>query len=184
MSAHDNYRSTHTVREFRNKFTLIIGEVKTGKTVYMGEILVRFLEGGETDLTVIDMAPESTKGIGGKMDTSGIHAVRYYTAQILAPRLVGSSVSEILILAQRNAKLIEDLFLEYVKNLSKVLFINDISIYLQAGDLTKLLTFLHCTPTVIMNGYCGTSLGGGKLGERERNNMRVLQESCDRVIRL
>ena len=77
MSVHDNYRSTHTVREFRNKFTLIIGEVKTGKTVCMGEILMRFLEGGETDLTVIDMAPESTKGIGGKMDISGIHAVRY-----------------------------------------------------------------------------------------------------------
>ena len=93
-------------------------------------------------------------------------------------------MGEILILAQRNAKLIENLFLECVKNPSKVLFINDISIYLQAGDLKTLLTFLHYTPTVIMNGYYGTSLGGGELGERERNNMKTLQKSCDRVIRL
>ena len=77
MSAQNEFRPINGIQEFRNKRTLIIGEVKTGKTVCMGEILMRFLEGGETDLTVIDMAPESTKGIGGKMDISGIHAVRY-----------------------------------------------------------------------------------------------------------
>ena len=30
------------------------------------------------------------------------------------------------------------------------------------------------TPPVIMNGYYGSSLGGGKLGRQERQNMRAL----------
>jgi hypothetical protein len=63
-----------------------------------------------------------------------------------------------------------------------VLIINDVSIYLQAGELDKLLSLLNSTPTVIMNGYFGRSLGGGRLGERERENMKALQEKCDKVI--
>jgi len=172
------------VQEFRNNKTIIIGEVNTGKTAYLGEILDRFLEEGETDITVIDMAPESVKGIGGKMIKAGIYAIRYFTAQIVAPRLTGKTDQEVKMLAEHNAKLIDDIFVEYLKNPSKVLFINDISLYLQAGDLNKLLSLLSSTPTVIMNGYYGFSLGGGKLGKRERKNMNALQKRCNNVIRV
>jgi len=65
----------------------------------------------------------------------------------------------------------------------KVLFINDVSIYLQAGDLKSLLTYLSSIPVVIMNGYYGSSLGGGSLGERERRNMEELQKKCTRVVK-
>lgn len=158
--------------------------MNTEKTAYLAEILTRFLEEGETNLTVIDMAPESIKGIGGKMSRDGINSLRYYTARIVAPRLVGRTVDEVEMLAKENARLIDGIFIEYLKNPSKVLFINDISLYLQAGDLDKLLSFLSATPTVIMNGYYGSSLGGGKLGRRERQNMKVLQKRCDRVIKV
>ena len=172
------------MQEFRNKKTIIIGEVNTGKTAYLGKILSRFLEEGETDLTVIDMAPESVKGIGGKMGTGGIKSISYYTAQIVAPRLVGRTMNEVERLAENNAKLIDDILLEYVKNPSKVLFINDISLYLQAGNLNKLFSFLYSTPTVIMNGYYGSSLGGGKFGKRERKSMKALLKRCNNVIRV
>ena len=171
------------VHEFKNRKTIIIGEVNTGKTVYLCEILNRFLDEGEKEIALIDMAPESIKGIGGKIDHEKIDAIKYYTAQIVAPRLTGKTLEEVETFAQHNAKLIDEIFIEYLKNPSKVLFMNDVSIYLQAGDLNKLLSLLHSTPTVIMNGYYGFSLGGGKLGERERENMETLQRRCDRVIK-
>ncbi len=171
------------VEEFRNKKTIIIGEVNTGKTLYLCEILNRFLDEDEKEISLIDMAPESIKGIGGKIDHEKIDAIKYYTAQIVAPRLTGKTVEEVETFAQHNAKLIDELFVEYLNNPSKVLFINDVSIYLQAGNLIGLLSLLHSTPTVIMNGYYGSSLGGGKLGERERENMKALQSRCDRVIK-
>lgn len=156
------------VDEFRNKKSIIVGEVNTGKTLYLCEILNRFLDEDEKKISLIDMAPESIKGIGGKIEHEQMDALRYYTTQIVAPRLTGKTVEEVETFAQHNAKLIDELFVEYLNNPSKVLFINDVSIYLQAGDLNELLTLLHSTPTVIMNGYFGSSLGGGKLGERER----------------
>lgn len=172
------------MQKFRNKKTIIIGEVNTGKTAYLGEILNGFLEEGETDITVIDMAPESVKGIGGKMSKREIYAIRYFTAQIVAPRLIGKTDQEVEMLATHNAKLINDIFVAYLKNPTKVLFINDVSLYLQAGDLNKLLSLLNSTSTVIMNGYYGFSLGGGKLGKRERENMIALQKRCNNVIRV
>lgn len=171
------------VHEFKNRKTIIVGEVNTGKTVYLCEILSRFLDEGEKEIALIDMAPESVEGIGGKIDHEKTDAIKYYTAQIVAPRLTGKTVEEVETLAEHNAKLIDEIFVEYLNNPCKVLFMNDVSIYLQAGDLNELLSLLHSTPTVIMNGYYGFSLGGGKLGERERENMKALQSICDRVIK-
>ena len=129
------------------------------------------------------MAPESVKGIGGKLKIEGHESIRYLTAPIVAPRLSGKTPQEVQTLALENARVIDDIFVTYLKNPSKILFINDVSIYLQAGDLEKLLTYISSTPTVIMNGYFGSSLGGGALGQRERKNMEELQKRCDRVIK-
>ena len=170
------------MEEFKNKKTIIVGDVNTGKTTYLLEILDGFIDLGEKDLTVIDMAPESVKGIGGKMSGAESKEIRYFTTKIIAPRLTGKTVGEVEKLARQNVKMIDDIIFNYRKNPGNVLFINDISIYLQAGDLHKLLLLLHSTPTVIMNGYYGIRLGGGELGKRERDNMEALQERCDRVI--
>ena len=130
------------------------------------------------------MAPETTRGIGGKMDLRKRNSIRYLTAKIVAPRLMGGSQEEVEALAEQNALLIDHVISQYLKNASKVLFINDVSIYLQAGNLDRLLLLINSTPTVIINGYFGHSLGGGRLGERERKAMKALQERCDKVINL
>lgn len=171
------------IEEFKNKKTIILGEVNTGKTSFLLDILRGFLKEGEKEIALIDMAPESMKGIGGKINQEKIDAIRYYTAQIVAPRLTGKTTDEVEKFARHNANLIHEIFVEYLKNPTRVLFINDVSIYLQAGDLNELLSLLQSTPTVIMNGYYGSSLGGGELGERERENMKALQNRCDRVIK-
>ena len=172
----------NSIQEFFGKKSLIVGEVNTGKTSYTAKILQRFFDEGILNPTIIDMAPRSTKGIGGKMKIDSRHSGKYVTTEIVAPRLVGKSVDETRMLAERNAGLIDEVFAVYLKKPGEVLFINDISIYLQAGDLDKLLAYLQTTPTVVMNGYYGASLGGGELGKRERKQMKRLQECCDRVI--
>lgn len=174
----------YTPEGFIGKKTIIVGEVNTGKTAYLNNILEEFRKAGQKDLTIIDMAPESVKGIGGKMYPGEPGSGRYLSAPIVPPRLTGESEKEVKLLAEQNAVLIDQLFSQYLNNPSKALFINDVSIYLQAGGLDKLLLLLDSTPTVIMNGYLGHSLGGGELGERERRNMTALQERCDRVISL
>ena len=184
MPSQTKHERRMSVREFKNKKTIIVGEVNTGKTAYLSEIINEFIKEGEKDITLIDMAPEETNGIGGKMNLEGDDIIRYYTAQIVAPRLTGRSTDEVEALAKQNAELIESVFFKYKKNPGKVLFVNDISLYIQTGDLRKLLSWLNSTPTVIMNGYYGSSLGGGELGGRERENMQSLIKRCDRVIQI
>ena len=171
------------VNEFRDKKTIIIGDVNTGKTALLLEILRSFYEEGTKAVTVIDMAPVSLRGIGGKIQTEGMHHVRYMTTKIVPPRLTGKTPEEIDTYAEQNARSIEVIFNEYIKDPGDTLFINDVSIYLQAGDPGRMILWLDSTPTVIMNGYYGTTLGGGSFGERERQNMDALIEQCDRVIR-
>jgi len=172
------------IRGFINKKTLIVGEVNTGKTAYLNNILEKLLKEGHTDLSIIDMAPETIGDIGGKMSLGKLTFIRYLTAEIVAPRLTGGSQEEVEALAKENAWSIDAILLQYLNDPSKVLLINDVSIYLQAGDLDRLLSLLNSTSTVVMNGYFGYGLGGGKLGERERRKMKALQEKCDRVINL
>ena len=171
------------MKSFMNKKTLIIGEVNTGKSAHLCKLIEEFIRAGENDLTVIDMAPEKVKGIGGKLNIEGHESIRYFTAPIMAPRLTGKTPQEVQALAEENARVIDEIFIIYLKKPSEILFINDVSIYLQAGDLEKLQTYISSTPTVIMNGYFGSTLGGGTLGERERRNMEELRKRCDRVIK-
>lgn len=174
----------NSIKKFINKKTIIVGEVNSGKTVYLKDILGKFLEEGYTDLVVIDMAPENIRGVGGKINLGKHNLIRYLTAGIVAPRLVGGAQGEIVAFAKKNALMIDQIFSRCLRNPSNVLFINDVSIYLQAGNLDRLLSFLNTIPTVIMNGYFGYSLGGGEFGMRERHEMKKLQEKCDRVINL
>jgi len=169
---------------FLNKKVLIIGEVGSGKTAYTRKILKKILESVAVSVAVIDMAPEAKGVIGGKINMSGLEGAHYYTTTVHPPRLMGKSPHEVQLLASENAARIEKLFDIYRKDPARTLCINDISLYLQAGDLEKLWTIIEMSSTTVMNGYYGTTLGGGELGDRERRNMEKLCDRCDAVLRL
>ncbi len=176
--------SVMRIDNLRGKKTLIIGEINTGKTTLTKRILELFLAAGEEDIAIIDMAPERIKNVGGKMRVGYSTPVRYYTTRIVPPRLTGKSDEEVERLARENATLLDGIMETYLKNPARLLIINDVSIYLQAGKLETLLELINSTPTVVMNGYYGNSLGGGKLGERERQKMKFLQGLIDHIILL
>lgn len=166
-----------TYTDLESYRTLILGEVGTGKT----KLTQKLLNEAETlhnDIAVIDMAPVYRKGIGGKLIPADTTA--YYTADIVTPRLTGKTAKETEQLAVLNKNRIEDLFNQYVPK--PVLFMNDVSIYLQRGTVSMLLSVLSSSKTCIMNGYFGTSLGEDMFSLKEKRQMIKLQTHCDKLI--
>lgn len=154
---------------------LIVGEVNTGKT-QLTQNLLDEAESLEKAITVIDMAPERKEGVGGRLKTKS----DYYTTHIETPRLTGKTIKEIISLAEGNKERIEALFEKII--LKDVLFINDVSLYLQRGDVARIVSLLEAVQTSILNGYFGTSLGEDPFSMEERKKMIELQEHCDRII--
>ncbi|MBU7014004.1 MAG: ATP-binding protein [Theionarchaea archaeon] len=165
--------------DLENKKTLITGEVHTGKT-YLTQTLLQEAESLTRDIAVIDMAPEPTKGVGGKLHPTSSET-EYYTTEILTPRLSGKTAQEVIQLAETNKERIDVLFQNYIPR--AILFINDVSIYLQRGSVRTVLHTISSSRTVIMNGYLGTSLGEDPFSQKERESMLNLQKSCDILIR-
>ncbi len=178
--------------DFLHRFTLIIGEVNTGKTTLTQKILDALSSKGGARIAVVDLAPHiissdlkgRTAGIGGTLRATEDNRLNYYHCPVHAPRLQGKDEFEALRLADENARLIEFLFEKALEGKVDALFVNDCSLYLQAGESEKLIRWIGSAGTAIVNGYYGEALGTGILSTRERAGMDDLIEHCDHLIRL
>lgn len=107
--------------------------------------------------------------------------------EVWPPRLKAKNPGELISLAERNCEGIEALLVRYSEEPSEVLFVNDVSIYLQAGDLETLWGALSKAGTLVVNSYLGERLNddqGTGISTRERNEVLALAERMDMVIRL
>ena len=163
--------------ELEHHRCLILGEPNTGKTQVTQTLLDEAEDLGRS-IAVIDMAPERKGDIGGKLVCHNDHG--YYTADIVTPRLSGRTEKEIIELAELNKRRIDSIFEKYRPK--QVLFINDVSIYLQRGEVKKIVDIMSLSETCIMNGYFGVSLGNDPLSTEERRKMTELQKFCDRIM--
>jgi hypothetical protein len=127
------------------------------------------------------MAPEipekiaverNMRGIGGKL-TPPCEAA-YLASSLLPPRLTAKSAEEAFLIAAENARKIDCLLEEFRAGGRDILFINDVSMYLQAGSTDELLRRIEPAGTVVANGYYGGKLGGGALSARETEEMKKL----------
>ena len=157
---------------------LILGELNCGKTTLTQELLNEALALGRS-VAVIDMAPERSKGVGGKLVCKS-STCDYYTTDIVTPRLSGKTEEEIIELAELNKERIDLIFAEYKPK--NTLFINDVSLYLQRGSVDVIGSILKLSCTSIMNGYFGASLGEDPFSTEEMRKMVELQRLCDRII--
>ena len=165
---------------------LVIGEVNTGKTTlckrWLEELCQRAL--GKR-IALIDMAPtiphalavqKGIAGAGGELRPPANSGVLDLRAHLEPPRLSSSSESEAQEKAQRNAQIIDSLIAQLPPE-RDILFINDITLYLQtrsAANLINAAAFDRKT-TLIVNGYQGERLGGGELTRHETAEMTELQ---------
>ena len=180
--------------ELLGKRTLILGDINTGKTTLTQRILEAMCgQGLGTKIAIIDMAPEiptdvlvarGLQGVGGKLLPSGENDVLYIGASLKPPRLRSVTEEEAMGIARENVAKIEGLFQDFERGGRDILFMNDISLYLQAGTTEVLLNWFRRAKTVIANGYYGESLGSGVLSRREKEQMGRLKQYFDEVIEL
>lgn len=183
---------------FKGCFTLIVGDINSGKTRLSKRILEGFLDCREGDVIIVDLAPyilrydlarkRDLSGVGGALEAPPDHVnrgnVRRFSAGLVPPRLRAKTQEEALFYAGQNALIIEGMFRRAFEGRVEILFVNDCSMYLQAGDPSRLLEWIRAAKTAVVNGYYGTRLGGGPVSEREREGMDHLMANCDRLIRL
>jgi len=171
------------IDQYLNKMTLIVGDTNSGKTVRTERILKLFLvKGFAGEIAILDLAPDPIRGIGGKMQPPPDHLLFYLTAHIYAPRLMGADENHTEELARTNAEKIEQLFSKFEHLKKKILFVNDASLYLQAGDPDRFMTMLRAASTQIINAYCGKTFADSHLTRRERKRIEDLMKQCDRII--
>ena len=184
-----------SVNEILGRKVLIAGDVGTGKTALTVQIFEKLIDLGlENDITIIDMAPKtffiSGKRVGGKLDeyTDLVKKVKYLAPSVVyAPRLTSKSSQELLHLVKENVKNLDPLIDEYIRNPTKILIINDLSIYFHAGDLSKILQCLSKAETFLANSYYGKTLKNDfntGVSYRERNLVKKMMRYMDRVIML
>lgn len=178
------------VSELLGKKTLIIGDVGSGKTILTARILDELVELGlGKEITVIDLGPEKL-GVGRRLChySKRIGEIRLLEPKRLrAPRLEGKTVDEVIMFAEHNRKAIEPLFDSFLKNPTPILLINDLSIYLQAGRLEKVLSLMNGSKTFIANSYYGKRLSddkGSGITGREIEAVEAIMRRVDKVIHL
>lgn len=175
---------------------LIIGDVGAGKTALTARLVEEAaLQLGPDKVTVIDMAPERKrfKGfvIGGGIDIPlkkypNLHLLKP-SEKLHAPRIEERTADRVLQLAVSNAAIIEKLLHQYVHDPTPVLFMNDVSIYLQAGNLNRLTETIILADTFVGNAYSGTVLEDDNrsgLSQRERASLDSLKTIMDKVLAL
>ena len=171
--------------------TLIVGEAGTGKSHLLARILEIMVEAlGPEEITVIDMAPFRFSGIGGKLRelTESVRRVRYLTDDRIAPpRLAGRNATEVLRLAERNASLIRSLLLEFIKRPTRILLVNDLTIYLHEGDHSLLEEVIEAAETFVATCYEGERLSddkGSGITAIEMTRLGELKGRVDNVLSL
>lgn len=171
-------------KDVLGKRILITGDVNTGKTTLARNIMNGLCRRGfSSRIVIIDMAPEIPEeiviqkgitGVGGKLTADQWQDVIYLTTILRPPRLTSKTEEEALVKARENRERIDDLLSRFQQAGKDILFINDVSMYLQAGNAQELLQWIQKTPTVIANGYYGHKLGTGALSAKEATEMEIL----------
>ena len=174
-----------TTTEYEGQRTLIIGDVNTGKTRLTENVLARWVaQNRSQEIAVLDLAPETQESIGGRIHLpTGFQGVVLATP-IVPPRLSGRDEDEADTLAQANATAIETLLRDVRLANCSILVINDVTLYLQAGQYERLWAVIQPVETVLINAYYGHSFPDYQLSRLERQLTDRLIQDCDRVIRL
>jgi adenylate kinase family enzyme len=181
-----------SINDILGKKVLITGDVGAGKTKLARQLLKEALDIGMESITVLDMAPKavivSGVPIGGALvDAELVGVSCLMSGEINTPRLSARTAKELLSLADQNKCLVDRLLVAYDNEPSRILFVNDISIYLQRGDIETLWDSLKKAETVIANGYFGERFKDDKetgLSIYEKQQMEDLASRMDMVIKL
>ncbi len=136
-------------------------------------------------IVILDLAPDIPKevleakgltGVGGQLLPDDDSAVLRFHPSLVPPRLSSRTEAEALRKAQANRDSVDEILSGGLPERRDIIFINDASMYLQAGSSECLVQVLQLADTAVVNGYYGSGLGGGEISRRERDQMDRLAE--------
>lgn len=168
---------------------LVMGDINAGKTTRCRQWLALLCEQGlGARITILDLAPHippdmaqarGLAGAGGYLRPPANSGVLDLRTHLHAPRLSSATEAEAQAKAESNACAIDGLLQQLPPPASgrDILFINDVTLYLQAGRADELLAHIarpHIS-TLIVNGYWGQRLGDSALSRREREQTQQLR---------
>ncbi|MEM3503982.1 MAG: hypothetical protein QW134_07140, partial [Nitrososphaeria archaeon] len=120
--------------------------------------------------------------------TESVKNVRYFFSEkIRGPRIEGKSPTEVIEIACANREIIEKFLEEYLNNPTEILIINDLTLYLHAGEINKIIDLMERTKTFIANAYYGDILSddkGSGLSLKEKLLVQTLSKKFDTIIML
>jgi GTPase SAR1 family protein len=184
-------RDQLTPTEIIGKKVLILGEVGSGKTALIAGIVQELMLKTEPEeITVIDMAPEAIGEIGGRLSKylSLSSGLRYLSpTKVYAPRTMSLTKAQVIEYAELNRDAMVPLLDDFLKRPTKILIINDITLYLHLGKLEKALSCIRSAETFLASAYYGVKLRedyGAEISAREKQIVEELTTHMDHVVKL
>ncbi|OYT67749.1 MAG: hypothetical protein B6U65_02240 [Candidatus Wolframiiraptor sp. EX4484-121] len=170
--------------------TIIVGEIGSGKTLLLSRFLDELVRSGLKDkITVIEMAPNMGE-VGGTVEnyTRNVTFVKYLKPwRIIPPRTMGKDREEVIRYARLNMLALKPLIEEYLRNPTEILLINDLTIYLHAGEVEDVIQLINISKTFTATAYEGERLAddkGSGITDRERRSLDRLKGLVDDVLKL
>jgi hypothetical protein len=177
--------------EILDKKVLILGEAGSGKTKLAARLfheLAMLID--PEKITVVDLAPQRMGEIGGKL-TDYVEVgsrVRYLSPKnVYTPRLSATSPEQVLHYAELNRESMEPLLDTFIHNPTKVLMINDVTLYLHLGELETVLDCVRLASTFLATAYYGSKLAndsGTGISTRERQLTDKLATFMDLTVKM
>jgi energy-coupling factor transporter ATP-binding protein EcfA2 len=178
-------------KEILGEKVLILGEAGSGKTKLVAQLLreLMILVNPE-EITVIDLAPQRVGEIGGKLTeyVNIIGGVKYLSPEnVYTPRLAGTSPKQVLHYVELNRKNMEPLLRRFIRNVTEVLVLNDVTLYLHSGKLETVLKCVKLANTLLATAYYGSKLAedlGTGISSKERQLTDKLATSMDLILKI
>jgi len=170
-------------KDLIGKKVVITGEVGVGKTKLLAALIDEAALEVGLRVIVLDLAPEvrfGSKILGASVKTysTRLNQVKYFRPNVVfAPRLQGRNREEVLEMAAKNASSIEPLLVALASDPPDTLFIDDLTIYLQAGKMDLITRLINAVKTFVATAYKGKKLlddKGSSLSNLEKSRLESL----------
>jgi hypothetical protein len=174
--------------------TLLYGDTNTKKTFQTSKFVQFLLESKylpPSEISILDFAPNLIKiknlKIGGKIrdfyECSTKCRNISFKGEIIPPRLKSSNKTELYQNACENFKKTSKMLNFFNEELTSILVINDISLYLHLGGLGLLLKAINNSRTFFGNVYYGSSIKrdfATLFSRREKRQVEILVKEVEK----
>lgn len=162
------FEKNKSFSDYIGDHTLLYGETNTKKTYYTAKFVQFLVESNfnPKEISILDFAPKmitiNDLKIGGRVIDFYEESIKCnylaYKGEIIPPRLNANNSEELDSNARNNHEITSKLLDEYNLRATPILIINDISIYLHVGNLTRLCETIKKANTFFGNTYYGIKI--------------------------